>query len=383
MITSRLGKRDNSQVIGKSLRNVRYKLFAVIIGSLLILQACTPRIIERGGTTGSATLNDQNYIATDSTTLQLYKWLPETPPRAVVVAVHGMNEYSKAFEIPAKRLRQANIAVYAFDQRGFGASPDRGLWPGTLNLSNDLLGFVRLVKEQNPKVPIFLLGESMGGGVVLVTAARDDLVPLDGIILVAPAICPWDELPLRWRIPLWLMAHSVPWLSLTGRGLNLRPTDNIELLREMSRDKLIIRGTRVDAIYGLTDLMDEASRAAPNIRIPGLVLYGKKDDFVRKWMIASLRDRTSDQHFRFATFEKGYHWLLRDLDSEPVYAEVLDWINGRVAALQDKPEPQRNVFPSEVSVPLAEATRPHPSRAPISALTPSPSDTSMVWAYPE
>ena len=53
------------------------------------------------------------------------------PVRAVILALHGFNDYSNAFEGPGEVWAGHGIATYAYDQRGFGAAPERGLWPGT------------------------------------------------------------------------------------------------------------------------------------------------------------------------------------------------------------------------------------------------------------
>ncbi len=180
----------------------------------------------------------------------------------------------------------------------------------------------------------------MGGGVVLLATSRADSLPINGIILVAPAVAPWEELPLYLRVPLWLAAHTVPWLPVTGRGLELQPTDNIDVWREMSLDKLVIRETRVDAIYGLTQLMDEAAKSIPEVRVPILLLHGGRDDFVRRWMVSWVIENANELQIDVINYEEGFHWLLRDLGAKAVLEDILDWINQRspVAATATIPQ---------------------------------------------
>ena len=45
---------------------------------------------------------------------------------------------------------------------------------------------------------------------------------------------------------------------MTGQGFNRTPSDNIEMLKKLGRDKLVIKYTRIDTLYGLVDLMDAA-----------------------------------------------------------------------------------------------------------------------------
>jgi acylglycerol lipase len=304
-------------------------LAALAVGAALLLEACAPQIIMRGTESVSPRLDGERFIADDGVEMRVRLWLPDGRPGSVVIAVHGMNEHGKAFEWPAGFWGNNGIVTYAFDQRGFGRSPDRGIWPGAENLARDLSQFTRQVRKRHPDLPIFLLGQSMGGGVALLAAARPDLVDIQGVILVAPAVAPWEELPIAVRSSLWVAAHTMPWFVFTGEGLDLRPTDNIEVWREMSLDEDIIRGTRADAIYGLTQLMDRAARAAPGVRFPVLLLYGKRDDFVRQWMVDWLASRLPEGRFELVRYDDGYHWLLRDLKPEKVHATILEWMAGR------------------------------------------------------
>ncbi len=302
---------------------------ALALGAALVLEACAPRVIARGPEAGAPRLEAATFVADDGTAMRVRRWLPDGPPGSVIIAVHGMNEHGKAFEWPAAYWRKQGIATYAFDQRGFGRSPDRRIWPGADNLARDLAQFARQIRARHPDLPIFLLGESMGGAVALLTSARGDLIDIAGVILVAPAVVPWQEVPIPARASLWFAAHTIPWYVLTGQGLNLRPTDNDKVWREMSRDEDTIRGTRVDAAYGLVELMDRAARAAPEVRFPVLLLYGQRDDFVRKWMIEHLSDILPDDRFEYVLYEDGYHWLLRDLEPENVHTTILDWMAAR------------------------------------------------------
>src|SRR5690606_32526522 len=122
--------------------------------------------------------------------------------------------------------------------------------PGDDRLVADLRTAAALISARHPGVPFYLLGESMGGAVVLAAAVSDSPPRADGLILVAPAV--WGreaQGPLQ-TLALWIGAHVVPWLTLTGEGLDIVPTDNIEILRQMAYDPLVIKETRIDAIYG-------------------------------------------------------------------------------------------------------------------------------------
>src|SRR3546814_14811097 len=98
----------------------------------------------------------------DGANLPLSRWLPETESRATLVALHGFTDYSNAFARPGAYFAEHGIAVYAYEQRGFGAAPARGLWPGRETFVSALREGVSLVGEAHPGTPLFLPGEKSG-----------------------------------------------------------------------------------------------------------------------------------------------------------------------------------------------------------------------------
>ena len=108
----------------------------------------------------------------------------------------------------------------------------------------------------------------MGGAVVMATLAEGPIEAIDGAILAAPAVWGRTHMNIFQCAALWLAYNTMPDLKLTGRGLKIQPSDNIKMLRKISKDRQMIRETRVDTIKGLVDLMDTAFAAAPKVGIP-------------------------------------------------------------------------------------------------------------------
>jgi len=284
-------------------------------------------------------LADKVLVADDGTRLPLRVWLPTGKPRAVILALHGFNDYSNAFTGPAEAWTKDGIATYAYDQRGFGEAPQRGRWPGEQRLTDDLATASRLIHARHPGVPLYLLGESMGGAIVIaaVTGAAGTPPPItDGIILTAPAVWGRDTMNVFERAALWTGDALFPSMTLTGRGLKIKPSDNIEMLRGLSRDPLVIKETRVDTIKGLVDLMDTALAAAPKVTVPMLLLAGDRDEVVppgatRTWI--EHLPYQSRMTRRIALYADGYHMLLRDLEAPTVLHDVASWIGDHRAPL--------------------------------------------------
>lgn len=278
------------------------------------------------------------FVARDGIRMTVRSWQPKGPAKAVVVALHGFNDYSNFFATPGAWLADRGVASYAYDQRGFGDGVGVGLWAGTDAYVRDLADFTAFVRRTHPGLPVYVLGDSMGGAVALVAGSGPgETRPMaDGMILAAPAV--WGRATMAWyeRAALWATAHTIPTFRLTAQGLDIQPSDNIDMLRALGRDWRVIKRTRVETIHGLVGLMDRALAAAPKFSEKALILYGGKDDIIPggptlamvRRLPAAAKDRQT-----FALYDGGYHMLLRDLNAETVWRDILAWIENARAPL--------------------------------------------------
>ncbi len=130
---------------------------------LMLISACSPLINHPGKRIAQPKLEKTHFVADDGTVLPLRSWLPENNQvKAVIIALHGFNDYSNCFTSTGNYLSRYGIACYAYDQRGFGSSPGRGIWAGIDAYTNDLTSFVKEIRKRYPQVPLYVLGESMG-----------------------------------------------------------------------------------------------------------------------------------------------------------------------------------------------------------------------------
>lgn len=311
------------------------RIIAILVGLSLGLPGCTPVVVKPGTDRGQGRLTIDRFITNDGTQLPLAAWQAEDP-EAIIIALHGFNDYRQFFREPAAFFKQHGITCYAYDQRGFGAAPNRGLWAGIDAYVNDLALFSRLIKTRHPDQPIYLLGESMGGAVIINTVTRPLPSAIDGIILAAPAVWGRKAMPWYQTMLLWSLSHSLPWLTLTGEDLEITPSDNIEMLKALSRDPLVIKETRVDAIHGLVNLMDEALENAKLLAVDTLLLYGEKDEIIpRQPTLLFLQELMGQSSFTktVAFYPDGYHMLLRDLEAPLLWRDIKAWIDSRASPL--------------------------------------------------
>ena len=271
------------------------------------------------------------FVAADGARLPLRRWLPGGQPRAVILALHGFNDYSNAFDDPGHYWQTRGIATFAYDQRGFGATEHAGIWPQQSALVGDMRDALRILRQTYPELPVYLLGESMGAALML-SAAGDEALDADGLILVAPAVWARSTMNPLYRAVLWLGAHLFPATEMTGRGLGVVASDNREMILDLQADPLVIKHTRIDAMWGLVNLMDSALQGSHKLTAPALILYGAHDQVIASGPTSEMVSRLA-RDIPVAVYEKGWHMLLRDLAAETVLRDIAAWIADRNAKL--------------------------------------------------
>jgi alpha-beta hydrolase superfamily lysophospholipase len=315
----------------------RKLVLASLTGAALSgLSACAPLVMRPETPPPAFTgprFESGSFVSFDGTRLPLNVWAPETEPWAVIVAVHGINDYAMAFDQDGQTWAKAGVVTYAYDQRGFGRAPGRGLWAGETLLTEDLKTAVAVARREHPKAVIAVLGHSMGGAVAISAFASPNPPNADRLILAAPAVWGWSAQPVPNKVSLWLGAHITPSSHLTPpRWLAEKhlASDNMDALRAMGRDRWMIFSTRIDVVYGLVSLMQSALGKVGAIKTPVLYLYGAHDNFVPRDATLKAVKQLKPQD-RGYYYPEGWHLLLRDLHGDQVRGDVVTWLHDPAA----------------------------------------------------
>jgi acylglycerol lipase len=298
-----------------------------------MLAACSPTVIPAGESVSAPALSRDKYVAADGTALPLAVWKAEkSPPKAVILGLHGFGDYRNAFEEPAAVWAKDGFTTYAYDQRGFGGSPTRGRWAGTDTMVDDAKAVAKLLRAQYPDTPLYIAGESMGGAVAMVAADRG--IDADGLILLAPAVRSRATFGPFASNVLSFFVHLVPWMPNGPTSIDFQPTDNPKTMEKLRKDPMMLRAERFDLGYGLLDLMDDAVDAAPRLHEPYIMLHGLGDKIVPAGPVRSvIAVMPKREDSRLAFYKNGYHLLLRDKDGAKVAADVAAWIGDHEATL--------------------------------------------------
>ena len=306
------------------------RLCAILV--CLALAACAAVTAPPGSGSVTPHFEDGFLIVHDGMRLPLREWKADgDAPKAVIIALHGMSDYSNAFDMPGAEWAKRGITTLAIDQRGFGKSDNPGLWAGGDVMRSDLNDFAIAAHARYPGLKIFAAGESMGGAVVLSALASAEPPAIDGAILISPAVWSRADMPALYRVALFMVAHITPGIILTNSAaskvVKIIPSDNIPMLIALGRDPLFQKKTRADTLYGLVNLMGDARTSPARLKNPPPILYlhGEKDQVIPPAPAeATIREMGTRADVR--EYPNGYHMLLRDLGRAKVQDDVVRWI---------------------------------------------------------
>jgi acylglycerol lipase len=205
----------------------------------------------------------------------------------------------------------------------------------------DAAEIARQLRARYPASRLYLMGESMGGAVLMRLATSRGLAPpADGYVMAAPAVWGRAEMNIFLRSSLWVAVRVAPWWSIRGGGpIKVWASDNRAALRRLSDDPLTLHDTRMDTLDGLVDLMDGALASARDFSGPALFLYGGKDQLVPDhatrdaWRALAA---SGDRRARIAYYPHDYHLLLRDLGRAGPIGDALAWIRDPAAPLPSR-----------------------------------------------
>jgi alpha-beta hydrolase superfamily lysophospholipase len=291
-------------------------------------------VLPAGPPVVAPALEQNILVMPDGAVLPYRAWLPEGPPRAIILGIHGFGDTARnSLELPAPLFTGQGVALYGYDQRGFGAAPNRGFWAGGATLQADATAAAQALRERWPGVPLYAMGESMGVAVLLAAATSAAPPPVDGYILLAPAVRGRASMGPVLNGLLELGAHTIPAFTFENAGQGIQPTNNPEAQRAWARDPLTLKRLRYDHVYGLVGLMDEAVAALPRFTARALVLYGGRDDLVPDSLVRRTLRAMPAARARVGFYPGGHHLLLRDNEREQAAADILAWIANPEAPL--------------------------------------------------
>lgn len=278
--------------------------------------------------------NTEGYIeASDGTKLH-YLSRQVKRPKYQILAVHGLGEHGGRYAWFADQIREDGGNFCILDLRGHGLSEGtKGHSPSYQQLISDIEVFVSQQKTEN--IPAFFFGHSLGGGLALNYALRLSSEPMDTRPTFMGFIASSPLLKLSFEPPAWK-------IFLAGLLVKLWPSFSLD--RDIDPNLLTQHKGRAESYrtdplnhelvsaamtLGFLEAGDSALRAAPELKIPTLILHGEED---------GVTDINSSKQFAksagdmvdFKSFPDSYHELINEINRVQVVGNIKKWIRGKI-----------------------------------------------------
>jgi alpha-beta hydrolase superfamily lysophospholipase len=310
---------------------------------------------------GTQRASDFRLPVEDGVEVFVYRWVPQSQPKAVVQLAHGMAEHAGRYARLAEQLTAAGYAVYAHDHRGHGRtarSPgDLGYFAdrnGWLRAVDDLYALRRRVEQDHPGLPVFLFGHSMGSMLSqqYLFSHGDNLAGAvfsgtgGGAAWGARAALPVAMLE---RLRLGPRGRSPLIQQLTFGSYNRKFAPSRTEYDWLSRDRaevdkyvadplcgfaLTVQGW-IDVFGGIVNIERADNMRRVPARLPIYMFSGSRDPVGAdtkgvRWLMDQYRKAgVRDVTHRF--YEDGRHEMLNEVNRDEVQRDLIAWLDGVLA----------------------------------------------------
>ncbi len=260
----------------------------------------------------------------DGTQLFLNKEVP-AQARAVAVIVHGLCEHQGRYDYFAEKFHQAGIGTYRFDHRGHGRSEgERTFYTDFNELLDDTHVVVNMAIAENPDLPVFLIGHSMGGFTVSLYGAKYPDQRLRGI--VTSGALTYDLVGLITGVPKGQDVHTkLP--NELGAGV----CSVTEVVDWYGKDPYNTKTFTTGLCYAICDGLAWFEEKVRNFAYPVLMLHGEKDGLVSVRDTYRFFGEAASTDKQMKIYGNLFHEIFNEYCKDEVIGDVLRWIGQRTA----------------------------------------------------
>ncbi|WP_435201350.1 alpha/beta hydrolase [Janibacter sp. GS2] len=243
-------------------------------------------------------------------------WSPPGNPTWVAVVAHGYGEHIGRYQWVANRLTSDGAVVYAHDHVGHGRSEgERVLVEDFEQVVDDLHLLVQRAREENPDLPLVLIGHSMGGMIAARYAQRHP-ESLAAVVLSGPVLGSWAPTRLADLDEIPPMPIDITTLSRV---------EDVGLAYE--QDELVWHGDFKRPTLRALAAALESINAGGRLSVPTIWLHGEDDQLVP---IDASREgwaRIAPEGAPAKSYPSARHEIFNEVNREEVLDDVLAFVH--------------------------------------------------------
>jgi alpha-beta hydrolase superfamily lysophospholipase len=250
---------------------------------------------------------------------------PKGTPKAAVILVHGFGDHSGGLQNLSTSLLDNKYIVYALDLRGHGRSAGkRGYVQSWEEFKEDLKEFDKLVAHQHPKLPLFLVGHSLGG-LISLDYAMGHSEGLSGVAAISPAIS-YQAAAVE-RVGLIIMDRLKPDFPFIKKGnFNLNQKDPV--LQAKHNPEGLRHNTITPALgRGLLQAISRVEKKASELKLPFLLQYGLDDKITPPEKLRAFFRQAASTEKQMAEYPGSRHRPFDEAGKEKVLGDLIAWLD--------------------------------------------------------
>jgi acylglycerol lipase len=274
-------------------------------------------------------IKKNNFLAKDKTKL-IYRYHQNPKAKAVLICVHGVNEYSGRYLEFFEKFKD-DFSIYIMDNRGHGESEGyRAHVDSFSNFVQDLETFVALVSQSNPNKKIFILGHSLGGQIVTNYLIAHPKNAFSGFILSSP------NLKLTIKIT-WLkeflarnLAKHFPKFRLPNE---LKPewlSHDLNVVEQFVSDPLVSHSITAKLGVEIVDNLAILPSQYKKIQLPALLLHAGADKITHPDGTKDLYEKIKSKDKTLKIYPGFYHEIFNEIDRDIVFSDLQNWLEERI-----------------------------------------------------
>lgn len=286
---------------------------------------------------------DEGFV-TNSRGLKLFacEWVPPKQEiKGLIFLCHGYAmECSITMNSTAVRLAEAGYAVYGIDYEGHGKSAGLAGYVSSFNaiVEDCSAHFTNICeKEENKGKMRFLMGESMGGGVVLLLHRKKPEY-WDGAVLVAPMCRISDDMkphPIVVKVLTKLSNYIPTWKLLPGQDIIDVAFKVPEVREQIRSNPYCYKGrVRLKTANEILKVSLDLEQRLNEVSLPFIVLHGGDDKVTDKNVSEQLYNVALSTDKMFKLYAGMWHGLLYGeppSNIDVVFADIIGWLDERVS----------------------------------------------------
>lgn len=275
--------------------------------------------------------NTGEFISVDGTKLFYQTW-EKSRPEGIIALSHGVGEHSSRYDNLLQALGDTQVSVYALDHRGHGKSGGkRGHILFFDQYLDDFDQLVKLAQNQNPHVPIIILGHSMGGVIACKYVLKYGQ-GFTGLILSSAGFKNKVAVP-AWKVKAATLLSRI-WPSLSmPTGIESRLLSHDQKVVQAYIDDPLVHDLVSSRWYTeFTAAGQECLGRAAELRLPLLIIHGKEDGIVDFQGSETIMQKASSEEKELYLLEGLYHETMNETEEEKkkVLEIISTWIIKRI-----------------------------------------------------